>query len=142
MADITVSEVDEALTRFVAAYNAKDADAAMALIGRDPDTVMVGTGADEIQIGPAEIGAHIEQELSQADKIDLKMGPTRVSVHGDVAWAFAEPTVVVSVAGEQMRMSIRMTLVLVKTGDELLIHNGHLSVAYTAQKPGQPFADA
>lgn len=108
----------------------------------DPDAVMVGSGPDEIRIGPEQIREQIERDLSQAERIQLDLGDLKVSGRGDVAWAFAQPVVTATVGDEQIRMPIRMTLVLVQDNGEWSIHSGHLSVALAEQQAGQTFASA
>lgn len=142
MAGIDSSDVTALLDRFAAAYSAKDVARVLALISSDPDTVLVGTGGDEIRTGPDQIRAQIERDLSQAEDITLELGPVRVSTRGDVAWAFAEATVVATVEGATHRMPVRMTTILVVDDDTLVIHSGHLSVAFAAQEAGESFADA
>jgi ketosteroid isomerase-like protein len=140
MQGIDVSDVTATLDRFAVAYGAKDVEGVLGLISSDPDTVLVGTGDDEIRIGPDQIREQIERDLSQAEDVTLELGPVRVSIHGDVAWAFAEPTVVATVQGAEHRMSVRMTTILVVEDGQLLIRGGHLSVAFAGQEPGESFA--
>jgi uncharacterized protein (TIGR02246 family) len=141
MSTVDVAAISKVLDEFVAAYTAKDVDAVSRLFTRDRDAVMVGTGADEIRIGPEQIRAQIERDLSQAERIELHLGDLRVSGRGDVAWAFAQPVVTATVGGQEMRMPMRMTLVLVDENGQWLIHSGHLSVALADQQAGESFAN-
>jgi ketosteroid isomerase-like protein len=139
VADIDVSDVQKLLDEFAAAYSAKDTGATLALISSDPDSVLVGTGSDEVRVGPDQVREQIERDLSQADEIILELGPVRVSTRGEVAWAFAEPTVVATIDGVAHRMAVRLSAVLVIEDGRLVIHSGHLSVAFAAQEAGQSF---
>jgi uncharacterized protein (TIGR02246 family) len=142
MSDINVSDVIKVLDQFAAAYSAKDVAGVLALVSSDADAVLVGTGGDEIRIGPDQIREQMERDLSQADEIELEMGTVRVTTRGEVAWAFAEPTVVATIQGAKHQMPVRMTTILVVQDGRLVIHSGHLSVAFAAQEAGESFADA
>lgn len=141
MSTVDVAAISKVLDEFAAAYTAKDADAVAQFFTDDPDAVMVGTGPDEIRIGPAQFREQIERDLSQAEGIQLQLGDVKVCGRGDVAWTFAQPVVTASVGDEQMRMPMRMTLVLVQENGDWRIHSGHLSVALAEQQAGESFAN-
>jgi uncharacterized protein (TIGR02246 family) len=140
MSTVDVAAIRKVLDEFAAAYTAKDADSVARFFTDDPDAVMVGTGPDEIRIGPEQFREQIERDLSQAEGIELQLGDVKVSGRGEVAWTFAQPVVTASVDDEQMRMPMRMTLVLVQENGEWHIHSGHLSVALAEQQAGESFA--
>jgi uncharacterized protein (TIGR02246 family) len=140
MSAVDDGAIRKVLDEFAAAYAAKDADSAARLFTDDPDGVVVGTGPDEIRIGPEQVRVQIDRDLSQAESIELDLGDVMVSGRGDVAWTFAAPVVTVTVGGEQMRMPLRMTLVLVQQRGDWRIHSGHLSVALAEQQAGESFA--
>lgn len=142
MPDVDQATVVKALDDFAAAYSAGDAEAVMALISKDPDSVLVGTGADEVRIGPGQIRQQVERDLGQAEGIEMQLGEVRVSGRGNVAWALAEPVVIATVGGEHIRMPTRLTVTLVNDNGTWLIHAGHLSVAFAEQQPGESFANA
>jgi uncharacterized protein (TIGR02246 family) len=141
MSTVDVAAISRFLDEFAAAYTAMDADAVARFFTADPDLVMVGTGADEIRIGPEQVREQIGRDLSQADRIELHLGDLNISGRGDVAWVFAQPEVTATVGGDQLRMPLRMTLVLVQDNGEWRIHSGHLSAALAEQPEGQSFAN-
>jgi len=141
MSGVDVGAISKVLDEFAAAYSSRDADAVTRFFSTDPDAVMVGTGPDEIRIGPEQFREQIERDLSQADGIELHLGDVRVSGRGEVAWAFAQPVVTATVGGERMTMPMRMTLVLVQEDGGWRIHDVHLSVALAEQEAGESFAD-
>lgn len=141
MSTVDVAAIRKVLDEFAAAYTARDPDAVMRFLADDPDVVMVGTGVDEIRIGPAQLRQQIERDLGQADRVELHLGDVRVSGRGEVAWVFAQPVVTAVVGNEQMRMPVRMTVVLVQETGGWLIHSGHLSVALAEQHEGESFAN-
>jgi uncharacterized protein (TIGR02246 family) len=141
-----MSTVDDAAIRkvidgFAAAYTAKDAESVLTFFTDDPGGVMVGTGADEIRIGPAQFREQMERDLSQAESIELHLGDVKVSGRGEVAWTFAQPVVTATVGDDQIRMPIRMTMVLVQQDGEWRIHSAHLSAALAEQQAGESFAN-
>jgi ketosteroid isomerase-like protein len=142
MLDVDEAIVLKAIQDFFAVYSVGDAGAVMALMSRDPDSVVVGTGADEIRIGPEQIRAQVERDLGQAEHLAMQLGDVRVSGRGDVAWAMAEPLVIATVGGEPIRMPTRLTVTLVNDGGRWLIHSLHLSVAFAGQQSGESFPTA
>jgi conserved hypothetical protein len=141
MSTVDDAAIRKVLDEFAAAYAAKDAESVVRLFTDDPDAVIVGTGPDEIRIGPEQFREQIERDLSQAEGIELHLGDVKVSGRGDVAWTFAQPVVTATVGDEQMRMPLRMTFVLVQQNGEWRIHSGHLSVALAEQQAGESFAN-
>ena len=142
MLDVDEESVMEALDDFAAAYCAGDAEAVLALISKDPDSVLVGTGADEVRIGPEQIREQVERDMAQAQRIEMQLGEVRVSGRGSVAWASAEPVVTATVGGEHIRMPTRLSVTLVNEDGAWLIHAAHLSVAFAGQQAGESFANA
>jgi len=142
MPDVDEAIVLKTLNDFAAAYSAGDAEAVMALISHDPDSVLVWTGADEVRIGPEQIREQVERDMGQAERIEMQMGDVQVSGRGNVAWALAEPVVIATVGEEHIRMPTRLTVTLVNDDGTWLIHAGHLSVAFAEQQPGESFANA
>jgi uncharacterized protein (TIGR02246 family) len=141
MPSVDDAAIRKVLDEFAAAYTARDADSVVRFFTDDPDGVMVGTGPDEIRIGPEQVRRQIDRDLSQAESIELHLGDLKVSGRGDVAWTFAQPVVTATVGDEQMRMPLRMTLVLVQDNGDWRIHSGHLSVALAEQQAGESFAN-
>jgi uncharacterized protein (TIGR02246 family) len=140
MSDVDAAAVTKVLEDFAVAYAAKDVEGSLRHFTSDPDAVMVGTGGDEIRIGPAAIREQLERDLAQADEIDFVLGDVAVSGRGDVAWVFAEPVIVVTIARAQVRMPVRLTAVLVQDDGEWRIHSGHISMALGEQQAGESFA--
>lgn len=141
MTAVDATMIRKVLDEFAAAYASRNVDAVIRCFVREPDMVMVGTGADEIRIGPDQLREQIERDLSQAERLELQLGEIHVSGRDDVAWTFAQPVVTAMVDGEQVRMPLRMTLVLVHDQGQWLVHSGHLSAALAAQQPGQSYAE-
>jgi uncharacterized protein (TIGR02246 family) len=141
MSTVDAAAIRKTLDEFAAAYSARDAESVVRFFTDDPEGIIVGTGADEIRIGPEQFREQVERDLSQAEGIELHLGDVKVSGRGDVAWTFAQPVVTATVGDERMRMAMRMTLVLVQESGDWRIHSGHLSVALAEQLEGESFAN-
>jgi uncharacterized protein (TIGR02246 family) len=141
MSAVDVDAISKVLDEFVAAYTTMDPDSVARFFTDDPNAVLVGTGPDEIRIGPEQLREQIERDLSHADSIEFHLGDVKISGRGDVAWTFAQPVLTATVGDEQMRMPMRMTLVLVQDQGEWRVHSSHLSVAMAEQQIGESFAN-
>lgn len=115
-----------------------DSDGVLALFAGD-DTVLVGTGADEVRFGMAETRMQVERDLSQADDVSFGIENLRVNVFGDAAFAYADATFAGSAGGTSFEIPGRWTTGLVRTGDGWRIVQFHVSAAYEEQAEGESF---
>jgi ketosteroid isomerase-like protein len=125
--DATEKAVKFVLEKFAESYAKRDLNSAMSLIAPDADVVMYGTGADEKRIGPKEIKAQFERDLSQIEDPALEYKWTSISASGNVAWIAIDAVFKAKVDGKNMRFPSRITEVLEKRGDTWLIVQGHFS---------------
>lgn len=125
--DATEKAVKSVLEKFAESYAKRDLNSAMSLIAPDADVVMYGTGADEKRIGPKEIKAQFERDLSQIEDPALEYKWTSISASGNVAWIAIDAVFKAKVDGKNMRFPSRITEVLEKRGDTWLIVQGHFS---------------
>ena len=140
MSTLTRGQVEDVLTRFAAAYAAKDVAGLLALMSTDSDVMVVGTGADEVRVGVDAIRAQYERDIGEVDEIALAIGSKRVTVHGDAAWVYAEATLTAASGGQQIAVPpLRMTIVLAADGNDVLIKHVHVSVAWGEQQEGKSF---
>ena len=126
------------LTQFGERYAAGDADGVLALFDGE-ESVVVGTGADEVRFGLAAIRAQVERDFSQADSIAMTFGDVRISEAGDAAFVYAAVAFEGVVDGETFRLPARLTLGLVRSGDEWHARQFHTSVAFGEQEAGESF---
>ena len=138
--DQAISEIRQALDEFAGRYGAMDADGVVALFTGD-DAVVVGTGADEVRFGLAEIRAQVERDISQADEIAVVMENPRFNIVGDAAFVYADARFVGSVGGGSFELPVRWTVGLIHAEDGWRIAQFHVSVAYGEQEEGQSFPD-
>jgi len=132
------ADVSGVLHQLAERYGAMDAEGVLALFAGD-DTVLVGTGADEVRFGMAATRAQVERDMSQADEVSFGIENLRVSVFGDAAFGYADATFAGSAGGTPFEIPGRWTTGLVRTEDGWLIVQFHVSVAYEEQAEGESF---
>lgn len=130
--------VSAVMSEMAARYAAKDSDGVLELFA-DDEAVVVGTGFDEVRFGLAEIRAQVERDMAQADSLALHFSELRVNSLGDVALAYADAAFVGSVHGEELRLPVRLTCALVRTGDGWRFAQFHSSVAFGEQAAGASY---
>ncbi len=134
------AEVRAVLHQMAERYGAMDADGVVAaFVGED--TVVVGTGVDEVRFGLAEVRAQVERDMSQADELALGVENLSVKVFGDAAFAYGDVTFTGSAGGASFEIAARWTTGLVRTSDGWRIAQFHLSVPYGEQAEGESFPD-
>lgn len=115
-----------------------DADGVVALFTGD-DAVVVGTGADEVRFGLADIRAQVERDMSQADEISVVMENPRFNIAGDAAFVYTDARFVGSAGGESFELPVRWTVGLINAEDGWKVAQFHVSVAYGEQAEGESF---
>ena len=126
------------LTKFGERYSAKDVDGVLELFDGE-DSVVVGTGADEVRFGLAAIRSQVERDISQADSIAMTFGDLRISEAGDAAFVYASMAFEGVVHGEAFKLPARLTVGLVRSGGEWRARQFHTSVAFGDQVEGESF---
>jgi ketosteroid isomerase-like protein len=132
------AEVGALLQEMAARYGAKDVDGVIATFGAE-DTVIVGTGADEVRFGAAETRAQVARDMAQSDDLSFGIDNLRVDVFGDAAFTYADVTFSGSAGGESFKIPARWTSGLARTGDGWRIVQFHVSVPYAEQAEGESF---
>ena len=133
----TEKAVLAAVHQFMEAYRLRDADRLMSHAVPDNDVILIGTGADERRVGPAEIRIQAERDWSQSDSATFDLNWTSVSAAGSVAWVAAEGVVRASAGGQEVTLPIRMTIVLEQRNGKWLLAQAHASFAAQEQAEGQ-----
>jgi ketosteroid isomerase-like protein len=138
----TEAAVLATLNLFNESYAKRDARRLMDLFVTDPDVLIIGTGADERRIGPADIRALAERDWTQSDAAMFDFQWTAVSSAGAVAWLAAEGVVRATGGGQEQVLPIRLTAVLEQRGDRWLFVQAHASLPASGQAEGQAWPTA
>ncbi len=122
----TRTDIEAVVRRMADRYAAKDPDGVLVLFA-DDEPMVVGTGADEVRFGLAEIRTQVERDLVHADSISMAFEDLSVKVVGDAASALADAAFAGSVGGEDFRLPVRLTVGLVKSGtDGSVMRRSHI----------------
>ena len=130
--------IEAVLERVAERYAAGDVDGVVALFAGE-ESLIVGTGADEVRFGLAQIRAQVERDMTQADQMSMRFGDLMVRVAGEAAFAYADAAFAGSVGGEEFRLPVRMTAGLVRADGDWRLAQFHVSVAYGEQPEGESF---
>jgi len=134
-----IAEVRITLDSFFEAYGRGDLDEVMSYFLEDQRIIGLGTGADERNLGWEEFRAQVERDLLQSSSRQVTIDWFKGAGQGDVAWAVTEgPASAVTDAGE-FTATLRMSFVLLRTGDGWKIVLSHGSVPLAGQETGQSF---
>lgn len=132
----TEKAVREVLDALWDAFSRKDADAWMRLFSPDEDVVLIGSGADEWRVGPAEVRANMERDFAQADSLAARYGDLSVSGREDVAWAACPVSIRVRGGDEEVAFDIRLTLVIEQRDGQWRIAQFHGSLPAAEREEG------
>ena len=133
-----VAEIRSTVYQMAERYGASDVVGVMAMLF-DEDAMAVGTGADEVAIGSADVRAMIARDISEVDSVSFRIDNLRVSVFGDAAFTYADVVFVASVDGELLKFPARTTFGLARASGNWRIAQFHTSFPYTDQAPGRSF---
>jgi ketosteroid isomerase-like protein len=118
------------------AYARKDIDACLGLWTSDPDLVAIGTGADELRLGPEDLRRGLRRDFEQAESIEITTEWLRISTAGNVAWSAANVRLTASVGGDTASLLCRLTNVFEKRNGTWRIMLLHLSLPAAEQESG------
>lgn len=71
---------------YITAFQAKDIDRVMSVFSDDPNTVMMGTGPEEIWVGKNDIRMAHKAFLADFEKVSTERTLVSVNANGEVAW--------------------------------------------------------
>ena len=135
----TQAAVMATLDQFKQAYERRDIERFLSVFAPDPDVVLLGTGADEKRVGLAEIRAQAERDWSQSDAASWEWGWSSISAAGPMAWAAVDAVGQITVAGQDIRLPLRLTLVLEQRDGRWLWVQAHASIPAQEQAEGESF---
>lgn len=133
-----VAEVRFLVYRMAERYGAIDPDGVMETFVDDHPSI-IGTGADEVRFGPAEVHFQMARDMAEADTLSMGMENVHVDVFGEAAFAFADVVINATFGGETFGFPVRCTFGLVRTDDGWRIAQIHTSVAHGGQSEGRSF---
>ncbi len=137
-----MSEETEILATFdvyADAYCAKDIDGLMELFDGGDDISLIGTGADELCTGRAEIRSLFERNFSEATAERFEWHWRHLTRRGDAATVAASLTIHLSVNGNPLTVPIRWTVSLHRLDERWLWLHRHASAAATNQDDGAAY---
>ncbi len=135
----TTAAVIATLEQYRTSYIDRDLDRLMATFAPDQDTILLGTGADELLVGYDTIQAAMPRDWHQSDAIVWEWQTPMVGAAGSIAWAFIDSAVDARMGSIRVRLPTRITAVLELRGGQWLITQMHLSVPATGQTEGESF---
>lgn len=128
----TEAAVLAAFEAFQQASGQQDMDRLLALFAPDPDLVLIGTGADELAVGVAEVKKLYEREVAQDHTSTWEVAWSSVSAAGSVAWMAMRGVLHIGAAGQESHVPLRITAVLEQREGTWLVVQGHTSLPATA----------
>jgi uncharacterized protein (TIGR02246 family) len=132
------ADIEDVLQEMAERYAARDPEGVLELFAGD-ESMIVGTGADEVRFGLEAIRTQVERDIAQADSIAMHFERLWVRDLGDAAICFAHAAFAGSAGGQDFRLPVRMTAGLVKSGADWRIAQFHVSVAFGDQAEGESF---
>ncbi|MHB8771311.1 MAG: nuclear transport factor 2 family protein [Syntrophales bacterium] len=138
----TKAEVLKTVREMWKAYARMDADGVLSFYAPDPDTVVIGSGADEVYVGPKQAKRGLKRDFTQARRVKVALAKVRVSAAGKVAWLAANCLFSAYVAGCTVEMAGRLTMILEKRKGTWLILQSHFAMPYAGQAKGRSFPGA
>lgn len=135
----TEAEIKVLMRKWADTYKRRDIKGAMALYVPDADVVMVGSGADEVRIGPEAIKTQYQRDWGQTETGTVNYKSTLISKVGSAAVVFSEATITTKVEGKSMEFPLRITGALENRGGKWLFSQLHASMPAAGQGEGQSF---
>ncbi len=136
----TSAEVKKAFLGMWKAYECKDLEGVLAGYAPDPDTVVLGSGPDEIYVGPRQARKGLKRDFEQSQDVHVKLSGVRVSAAGKVAWLSANCTFLAhNEKGAGVVLAGRISAVLEKRRSQWLVAQSHFSMPYGEQDEGRSF---
>ena len=138
----TKAEIVKTMREMWKAYARLDVDGVLAFYAPDPDTVVMGSGVDEVYVGPKQAKKGLKRDFAQTRSVKVGLSKVRVSAAGKVAWLAANCLFTAYVTGCTVEMAGRLTAVLEKRQGRWLIMQSHFAMPYAGQAAGQSFPGA
>jgi class 3 adenylate cyclase len=129
----TAAEVRTVLFQVFQAFVDNDIDAWMSQVLPDADLAWIGTGPEELAVGPEKLRELVEASLVGTSHRTFDVSWMNISALDDVAWFTSEATIGARAGGRDISLPFRYTGVLVRRDGRWLIANIHQSVGDARQ---------
>ena len=130
------SAVLATLDAYADAYCAKDVDGLLALFDAGDDVSVIGTGADELCTGQAEIRRLFERNFTEAVAERFEWHWRQLTRRGDTATVAASLTIHLQLNGIPLAVPLRWTVSLYRLDGRWLWLHRHASAAAATQDDG------
>jgi len=127
------------LGEYAAAYCAKDLDRLMAIFVDGEGISLIGTGADELCSGRAQVAGVFERNFRDATAKQFAWKWKDISVHGRSATVAVTLDIHLECDGQNLTVPIRWTVSLVKIGTDWKWVHRHASSAASSQDEGTAY---
>lgn len=127
------------LDEYAVAYCAKDLDRLMAIFVRGDNISLIGTGADELCVGRAQVSKVFERNFRDATAQRFEWTWVKVAVHGDSAAVAVTVNIHLMIDGVGLVVPVRWTVALTKRDGKWLWIHRHASAAATSQDDGAAY---
>jgi uncharacterized protein (TIGR02246 family) len=124
----TEAAVLAAFEAFLHASEQQDMDRLLALFAPDPDLVLIGTDADELAVGVAEVKKVFERQAAHGLTTSWEVVWSSVSAAGSVAWIAMRGVAHIRAAGQASHVPFRCTAVLEEREGTWLVAQAHTSL--------------
>jgi len=139
---LTMSERDiimATLEEYAAAYCAKDLNRLMAIFADGDGISLIGTGADELCSGRAEVSAVFERNFRDATATEFVWQWVDIIAEDDTGCVAASLDIHLTLDGDKIVVPVRWSVVLNKVGGKWLWLHRHASSAAGEQKDGAAY---
>ena len=120
--------VRETVQAYFEALVSRDAETLIALMLPASHYVKIGTDAEEVVAGGAEIAAYYRNHVASTEDFSITFMDLDVQERGDVAWFYTRQTWRLRWQGIPEEFVMRMTGVLEKTGESWKFAQIHASI--------------
>ena len=112
------------LERLNEGFTQRDVHQVLSLFAPGPETVFIGSEADEIAAGPAQLRNLLESLFAREEIYHWRWGQLHINASGHTAWLVTQAILLVE-GPQPLELPYRMTLVLHRCGNTWLIVHYH-----------------
>jgi ketosteroid isomerase-like protein len=102
----------------------RDVEQVLNLFAPGPETMFIGSEAEEIAAGPEQLRNLLEALFARAESYHWRWGQLHIGAAGQAAWVVTQATLVVE-GPQPLELPYRMTVVLRRRGTTWLIVHYH-----------------